>query len=296
MTTIPFTKVHGCSNDFVLINRDELSPAQREQFESVSNAAWIQSVCNRRTGIGADGVLTLDREDGVHTAKICNADGSDGGMCGNGLRCIALYLLDKQVVTPAQPIPVRMGGRTTEIHIEHAQPFRASLHLGKVQPDHIDQAGPIQQEALAELQSMFAGSVFGVAWAGNPHAVINLPGLPSPGDTSISQKIRRSGLFPDGVNITLATQSDPNHLRAMTDERGVGTTQACASGAAALVAIMHREGLVDSNCVVEMPGGPLSVKVTPDEQNPSAYLARIAGGAEVVFRGEIPISAQKSTA
>jgi diaminopimelate epimerase len=81
----------------------------------------------------------------------------------------------------------------------------------------------------------------------------------------------------------------------MTDERGVGPTQACASGAAALAAVAHRAGLVDARCVVEMPGGSLSVELTQDSQNPSDFLARIAGGAEITFRGEIPISAPKST-
>ncbi|MFG0294075.1 MAG: diaminopimelate epimerase [Phycisphaerales bacterium JB050] len=293
---IPFVKVNGCGNDFVLIDRSRLIPSQVERMDREFDAGLAEWLCDRRRGIGADGVLLLDSADHGWSAQIVNADGSDGGMCGNGLRCIALYLLNRGDASAREPIPIAMGGRVTELRIEREEPFHASLNLGTVQLDHISGTRPVQQKDLEALNAMFVGSVSGIAWVGNPHAAILLRDLPGPGEGSVPQAIRNSGLFPDGVNVTMAVLVDRGHLRAMTDERGVGPTQACASGAAALVAIMHQAGIVDATCEVEMPGGSLSIGLSQDPQNPKNYLARIRGGAEFAFQGEIPISAPKSTA
>lgn len=293
---IPFTKVNGCGNDFVLIDRSRLSPSQVERMERELGAGLAEWLCDRRRGIGADGVLLLHSGDRAWSAKIINADGSDGGMCGNGLRCIALYLLSRGDASARETIPIAMGGRVTELRIEREEPFLASLNLGIVQLDHINGNGPVPQNDLDALNEMFLGSVTGIAWLGNPHAAILLRDLPGPGEGSVPQAIRNSGLFPDGVNVTMAARIDRGRLRAMTDERGVGPTQACASGAAALVAIMYRAGMVDANCEVDMPGGSLRVELASDPRKPNDYLARIRGGAEIVFQGDIPISAPKSTA
>lgn len=294
MNPIPFEKVHGCGNDFVLVDRSRLNADQAAWLSSNCSAGFIRRLCDRRTGIGADGVLLLDRDEAGWAAQILNADGSDGGMCGNGLRCIALSLVSRGCAGPNAPIPVRMGGRTTALGIDSVNPFRASLDLGRVLVGQIDEAPEVDRQCLESLACVLDAHAVAVAWAGNPHAAICLEAMPASGDDSIARTVRSSGLFPGGVNVTVAVRMGRRHLRAMTDERGVGPTPACASGAGALVASLHRMGMVEAQCEVEMPGGTLSVEASPDPLDGSSFAVRIAGAAEISFRGEIPISTPKS--
>lgn len=298
MTILPFIKVHGCSNDFMLFCRDELTPVQRKRFDAlITDPGWVRGVCDRRAGVGADGALVIERLDGQWTASIINADGSSGGMCGNGLRCIALHLLATGQAGTGQAIPIRMGGRTVEVRIERDHPFQAALDLGRVQLDHIGAASVLSRHSIEELAGAFPGSTVSVAWAGNPHAIVIAQDTSLPELSSASRSIRASDLFPEGVNVTVAAPIDRIRLLAQTDERGVGPTQACASGAAALAAAAYRAGIVDDRCTVQMPGGSLRVELTQDSpQNQAEFLVRIAGGAEIVYRAELPISVPPSGA
>ncbi len=298
MTTLPFIKVHGCSNDFMLVCRDELTPVQRKRFDAlITDPNWVRGVCDRRAGVGADGALVIERLDGQWSSTIINADGSPGGMCGNGLRCIALYLMRTDQAKTGQAIPIRMGGRTVEVHIERDDPFQAALDLGRVQLDRISDDRALPTHSLEELAHAFPGSTVSVAWAGNPHAIVIAQDTSLPELSSASRSVRSSGLFREGVNITVAAPIDRSRLLAQTDERGVGPTQACASGAAALAAAAYRAGLVDATCSVQMPGGSLRVELSQDSpQNHNDFLVRIAGGAEIVYRAELPISVPPSGA
>ena len=294
---IPFTKVHGCGNDFVLIDRPRLAAQHDAILETrlglTPDSNYVRAICDRRTGVGADGVLLLDRE-GQWAARIINADGTDGGMCGNGLRCIALYLLRLDEASPRNPIHIRMGGRDTALEIEQASPFRAALDLGKVRVGRIDDANTPGPNDLAKLSEAVGGLPVGVAWAGNPHAYVFSDKLAGNGVEDVARSVRNTGLFPEGVNVTVAVRRSESVIRAVTDERGVGPTQACASGAVALAAGAFRLGFTGASCDIEMPGGVLGVNLNQDPNDESVFSARIRGGAEISFTGTLPLAASEN--
>lgn len=293
--SIPFTKMHGCANDFVVIRRDTLPESARAALNTPLDPAWIRDLCDRRTGIGADGVLLLDQNDNGWSATVLNADGHDGGMCGNGLRCIARLLMESDDAQSGEPLIVRMAGRSTVLHIDSASPFRCTLDLGSVIVGRAT-AEPEPASAASIPTAGVPGEVISLAWAGNPHSIVFMP----PGSsrialTEISREIRTSGSFPSGVNVTLARAVTPNRIEAHTDERGVGPTMACASGAIAAAASAHTLGLTALACTVRMPGGELLVHLRPSGPE-SSYRATITAGAETVFRGELLLPARRPRA
>jgi len=293
MISIPFTKVHGCGNDFVLISRGELNDAQRQSLEACVTAEWVRKLCDRRTGIGADGLLILDNAEGARAASILNADGTDGGMCGNGLRCIARCIVEHESHPKDQPIAVRMGGRETQLHVISTDPFRCSLHFGTVIVGR-SSPGP---DAELPLEAGAHDHRIALAWVGNPHAIVFAPDWAAhePRLAEIARTLRASGRFPDGGNVTLASGSGTDLISAHTDERGVGPTQACASGAAATAACAHAMGIAANSVTVRMPGGDLDVSLSKTGR-PNCFHTILTGTAEIVYRGQIPLPAPQAGA
>lgn len=293
MSTIPFTKVHGCANDFVLIHRDELNDAQRQSLEACMISDWVRDMCNRRTGIGADGLLLLDRDTGVRTASILNADGTDGGMCGNGLRCIARYIVEHESHPRDQPITVRMGGRETQLRVISSDPFRCSLHFGTVSVGRSSPGVGSEPPLDAELHDQRTA----LAWVGNPHAIVFTSDWADHDSrlAEIARRLRGSSRFPNGVNVTLASVQAPDLILAHTDERGVGPTQACASGAAATAASACAMGITGDSVTVRMPGGDLEIALSKLDRS-TDFHATLTGTAEIVYQGQIHLPAPQAGA
>lgn len=290
---VPFSKVHGCANDFVLIDLTDEITTSRKEIISALDAERVREICDRRRGIGADGVLILTDQAGSIHAEILNADGSSGGMCGNGLRCIALHLLRTGAAQTGQTLDVLMGARQTSILIERDLPFRCSLDLGRVEPGMKSAVAPLSDDDRSVLRDTVGDACLDSAWAGNPHLVIFANGRPEERHlVAMASKVRETGVFESGVNISIAFAVSAERVVAMTDERGVGPTQACASGAAAIVATGRRAGLLESTCTVAMPGGELAIElVAHPEAIDSPPIARVSGTAEIVFSGTLPLSA-----
>lgn len=293
MITIPFTKVHGCGNDFVLICIGELDTAQRQTLAASIRSDWARKVCDRRTGIGADGILILDRTEGVRTASITNADGTDGGMCGNGLRCIACYITEHESHPEGKPIIVRMGERDTRLSVTSTDPFRCSLNFGTVT---VGRSSP-ETVPQTPLDSDPQDQPIALAWVGNPHAIVFAPDWTGHEQrlADASKSLRGSDRFPHGVNVTLASVQSSDLIIAATDERGVGPTQACASGAAATAACAHAMGLAANSVTIRMPGGDLEVSLAKTDRS-TDFHATLTGTAEIVYRGQIPLPVSQAGA
>ncbi len=290
---VPFSKVHGCANDFVLIDLTAEINTSRNAIISALDAERVRAICDRRRGIGADGVLILTDQAGSIHAEILNADGSSGGMCGNGLRCIALFLLRNGVVQAGHDLDIVMGGRRTSVRVERECPFCCSLDLGRVDVGMKGAGAALSDRDWALLTEVVEGLPCESAWVGNPHLVVFGDQQPiQPELEDVASRVRATGVFESGVNVSLAYVSGPGAVIAMTDERGVGPTQACASGAAAIVASGRRMGLLNDACSVAMPGGDLGVELLAGHEDPDApRIARISGTAEIVFSGTLPLSA-----
>ncbi len=257
---LAFVKYHGLGNDFIVVEGPPLVDPER--------AAHL---CDRRRGIGADGLLTIlpAEQGGDAYMHIYNSDGSVAAMCGNGIRCVARHLAEAR----------RLDG---ELVIEtDAGPRRCRIHRGpggRVESVSVDM-GPARVEGEQDFEvgeeRLHALRVS----VGNPHAVLFED--PSPARAEIvGPAIERK--VPGGVNVGFA-RPEGDGLDLVVWERGVGLTEACGTGAcAAAVAALHLGKLRPGAPVeVRLPGGVLSITVSPDLQR-----VEMRGPAERVFAGQ----------
>lgn len=241
-----FTKMEGLGNDFVVIEG------------TVPDSELVRRMCDRRRGIGADGVLLVDSRPAM---RYWNADGSVAEMCGNGLRCVARYAVDRGWAPHGEWFAVDTAVGLRRALVESPV---VTVELGRV-----DIAGtlPINQRVYHE------------ASIGNPHAV-TIVSDPDQVDVAGEGRIVASDeAFPEGVNVEFVAAVAPNRIKLRVWERGVGETLACGSGmvVAAAVAVGTTSGPVE----VLVPGGRAEVVF----REGSGYLA---GPAVTVFEGEWP--------
>lgn len=260
----PFAKMHGLGNDFVVAQIGAWTGADAE------------SVCSRRFGVGADGLILLEPLGAGRVGMaMFNPDGSESGMCGNGLRCASLYAqasgwCDSQVV-------LVMAGSEYPVEVFSSKKIATLMGPADFSPEGagIDSAGPwINQEIEAGLRGTAVGM-------GNPHFVLFGDSEFLPAITRIGPRLERHPLFPHRANIHTAWVESPTQVRMATWERGAGLTLACGSGACAVFASARRLGLLESPATVALPGGDARLEE-------SGNRLRLTGPAAFVYRGEWP--------
>lgn len=264
-----FAKYQGLGNDFVIVD-GALWP------ESMMTPALARTLCDRHRGVGGDGVLWVERVHGDHGRAvrlvIWNADGTRPEMCGNGVRCVVAWLADEGTVMEGETVAVRTdaGARPATLlsHGEHGARVAVEMGVARVA------AEPTRARAQGAELAVHAVDV------GNPHGVLFAP----PGDEmSVVEAVRALPIFPRGVNVELVAET-AGGFRVRVNERGVGWTQACGTGACAVVAAAVATGRARAgeDHAVALDGGELSVRVTPSDEG---YRVRMTGPAVRVFRG-----------
>jgi diaminopimelate epimerase len=248
-----FVKMEGLGNDFIVM-RGPLAPAAAEV------AAW----CDRRRGIGADGLLAVTPLDGDRVRmEYWNADGSPAEMCGNGLRCVGRYAVDEGLVPgPEVTVETAVGERPVIVGEGAVRALVGDFAETGIDP--FDLAG-------YHLESVSMG---------NPHAIAFVPDCYSVPVSAVGPIVEGDPHFPEGTNVAFATVVSAQRLDLRVWERGVGETLACGSGAAAAAALAHRRGLVGPKVTVLLPGGRLQVEVEGER-------VWIEGPARMVFRGRL---------
>lgn len=269
-TTMEFRKGHGTGNDFVLL------PDPTGTLDL--SAARVAAVCDRRFGIGADGILRVVPAElaGVADDLVAgadwfmdyrNADGSIAEMCGNGARVFARYLVSAGLV-PAGDFTIGTRGGPRRVSAD--QTGQVSVAMGPVKVDPLDSA----TVTLADRQWTATP-----AFAPNPHAVAIVAALSELGEIE-SATAEPANTFPDGVNIELVEVLDPDRVAMRVNERGSGETMSCGTGACAVAAV-HRAGTGGAAPVsVTVRGGEVVVEFQDGE-------AVLSGPAELVASGEI---------
>lgn len=257
-----FIKYEGLGNDFVVIDaRNAPAPTVEEAV------AW----CNRDSGIGADGVLILGSPTSAEaqaTMQVINADGSVPEMCGNGLRCVADFLLRESDLK--------------ELRVDTGAGVQAGLRRDSGDVEVSLGEAKIGVRCDASIQGMpLRGTRVTV---GNPHWVLEIPD--GPDLHTVAKKhgevLGADPRFPNNINVGFARVRDRSNVELVVFERGAGLTQACGTGAAACAAAMISRGLCDGETIsVHLPGGVLEVIV------PAEGAIRIAGPANRVSDGEI---------
>ena len=234
---VPIVKANGAGNDFVIVDaRDVVLD---------DPAAFARRVCDRASGIGADGVLVVEPSSrGDARMRVINADGSEAEMCGNGIRCVARYLDEREprdaftIETLAGPIGARILGRA---------PYRVAVEM------------PEPRLGAAVQTHGFTGTPVDL---GNPHLVVGVDDVDAVDLADAGPRIEHDPQFPDGTNVHFV-QRDGDGWRVRHWERGAGATQACGTGAVATAAVLIASGKAQSPLALRVPGGVLEVEWTP---------------------------------
>jgi diaminopimelate epimerase len=274
--SVKFTKLHGNGNDFILIDeyKGDVIPDEKK-------AAFAKKYCQRRFGIGADGVLYLLRGKGKSdlTMRIFNEDGSEAEMCGNGIRCFAKYALDAGYLKPGKALIDTLAG---QLGIEaKAEDGRATIKVGMGRL--LFDRKKIPAHGIGDcLNVPLHGYEVSAVNTGVPHAVIFVDDLDSLDLMCIAPPIRYDRIFPKGANVNFVKR-DIGFLGVRTYERGVeGETLSCGTGSVAAAAIARKLGYIRDSTIVKTKGGELKISFDGD-------FAYMEGPAERVFDGEITL-------
>ena len=271
---IPFTKMHGCGNDFIFID------CLKNDVPDLGTIAG--RLCDRRFGIGADQLLT------VHPSKIAdfkmeiyNADGSQVEMCGNGIRCFAKYVYEHgltrnkelEVETLAGIIRPRIVGDLVEVDMG------APILEGRKIP--VDADGQIVNRPL-----IVEGRTYSVTCVsmGNPHCVIYLDDIESLDLKKVGPGFEHHAFFPKRVNTEFIKLLSPDEVNMRVWERGAGETWACGTGASAVAVAGVLGGKTETKLTVHLKGGDLFIEW---RHNNRVYMT---GAAEEVFQGRVKVN------
>ncbi len=276
-----FTKMHGCGNDYIYINCFE---------ETVEDpAALAVMLSDRHYGIGGDGVILIEPSEKADAyMHMFNLDGSEGSMCGNGIRCVAKYIADHGIV-PADrdhvDIDTKSGIKPIELKKENGMVVSATVDMGVARPDSEMPEKILIPIGDSEQEFRFYGIDLG-----NPHAVYFLednPSLPSVDELpleKIGPAFENHPRFPDKVNSEFIEIISRNEVNFRVWERGSGETLACGTGASAAAAAGFLAGKLDSEVLIHLAGGDLSIRY--DEETGRCFMT---GPATEVFSGTIEI-------
>jgi diaminopimelate epimerase len=295
---LPFTKVQGLGNDFVVVDLRPGRPGSgADMGPSPQDPAVVRAVCDRHFGIGADGVLAiLPGVKGDARMRVLNADGSEAEMCGNGIRCVAkvLYETDPGLRRPVLRIDTGAGLLECELEVAGSEVQSVAVEMGRPRyaRDEIPLAPGGSGRAVREPIEVLGQSLrFTAVSMGNPHAVIFVDD-PSADLRALAERfgptIEVSPGFPRRTNVELArVRPGGREIDLVVWERGVGITLACGTGACATVAAACLEERLPRGreVRVHLLGGPLEITVAPDDSG-----VRMRGPAVSVFRAELDLA------
>jgi len=253
---------HGTENDFVILfdpdSQYSITPAQ------------IAAICNRDTGIGADGFIRITKPGGKWFMDYSNSDGSIAEMCGNGIRVMARYLVARG------HLPEGIFAINTRAGIKHMRvPLEGdiSVNMGQVTDE-------MEEIEVTQNGKTWSGLNISV---GNPHAVVFLDDLEEVGSLATAPVVSPQSSYPEGVNVEFVQILANNEARMRVHERGSGETRSCGTGtcAVALAATLHTRGKLPSRWTIYPPGGCLIVDIDGHSN------ATLIGPAELIADHDI---------
>lgn len=279
-----FTKMQGAGNDFILVEAGD------EQQD------WSQTaiaMCDRRFGIGADGlVLLLPSGRADFKMRMFNPDGSEAEACGNGLRCLAKYILNRGLVNAeAQEITIDTAAGIRKVKFHKVVGTQVSMGEPKFVTEDIPVCIEKNDGRILDIKQPISYSINIDSWQlvldfvsmGNPHAVYFCQQPVSEFPLALlGPKVEHHKIFPNRVNFEVARVISRQQIEVRVWERGAGETLACGSGACAVAVASRLHGYIDANVDIKLPGGILHVYWNGAEE------VFLSGPSEVVFTGEWP--------
>jgi diaminopimelate epimerase len=251
---IPFTKLHGAKNDFLV------TPAADVPITDLQELAM--AICNRYTGVGADGWILLDRTEGPGydaTIRLFNSDGSEPELSGNGTRCVALLLVGDK---PGNPIRIRTGAGIKELRVvsSHDLDYQFEMNMGTIR--------------VLELHAKVQGHDAVILDVGNPQCAIPVDDFDFDW-RAVGKAIERDARFPNRTNVSFIRQVDRHTVDVRFWERGTGETNSSGTGSTGAAAAAIARGFAESPVSVLTPAGPLRLRFEEEAwlTGPAEYVA-----------------------
>lgn len=275
-----FTKMHGCGNDYVYVNAMENEVRNPEQV--------AVKVSDRHFGIGSDGlILICDSDVADFRMRMFNADGSEGKMCGNGVRCIAKYVYDNKLTDKTEISLETLGGiKYLKLQVEKGKVTQVTVDMGEpvldglLIPVMIDK-NPVVSEPIMIQDQRYEMTCVSM---GNPHAVVLVEDTQKFPIEQVGPFFEKNSVFPEGVNTEFVQVLSPSEINMRVWERGSAETMACGTGACASVVACFLLGVTGREVTVHLLGGDLKIRY--DEESNHVFMT---GPATTVFEGEIDV-------
>lgn len=271
--SIQFTKMQGLGNDFVVFDTVRQSVAITEEL--------IRSMADRHRGIGCDQVLVLTPANHPHADfgyRIFNADGNEVYQCGNGARCMGLFIQQEKL---SDKKIIYLETQCDLMRVQCLSDNQVQVDIGKPRFD-AESLPFITTENSAPYHLQLEGHAieFDVVSVGNPHCVIRVDKILNGDVIDIGEQLNAHPAFPEGVNVGFLRCESHDLIHLSVYERGAGLTQACGSGACAAVAVGQKNGYLNAAVLVHQSGGILQVSATSKEA-----VIQLTGPANRVFQG-----------
>ena len=273
-----FTKMHGCGNDYIYFDCFKQNIADPEELS--------RGLSRYHFGIGGDGIILIEPSECADARmRIFNQDGSEGKMCGNGIRCVGKYLYDSGLARKEEiAVETQSGIRVLQMQVQDGQVTGVTVNMGQAElaPERIPVSLP-----GSEIIGMPV-SIDGKEWEitcvsmGNPHCVVFCEDPDSLELTKVGPKFEKAPIFPEGVNTEFIRVIDRKTLQMRVWERGSGETLACGTGACASAVAAILRGYCDrkEEITVRLKGGELKIRWDLEA-------VWMTGPAETVFTGEV---------
>ena len=273
-----FTKMHGIGNDYVYVNCLE---------ETVENPSEVsKKVSDRHFGIGSDGLILIKpSEKADFEMEMYNADGSQGAMCGNGIRCVAKYVYDYGLTDKTNiSVDTKSGIKYLDLTVTNGKVALVKVNMG--QPELNAEKIPmiykkqqVIQQPLAVKDNIYEVTAVSM---GNPHVIVYMDQIRDLAIEKIGPDFEKHPAFPEGVNTEFVHVIDRKTVEMRVWERGSGETLACGTGACAVAVACVLNGYTEEEVTVRLLGGELKIFWNRKEN-----LVYMTGPAEVVFDGTI---------
>ncbi len=282
---INFTKMQGLGNDFIC--------TEFENAKQYNLKIFSKFVCDRHFGIGADGLILFGKSKTADfKMRIFNNDGTEAEMCGNGIRCLAKHLYEKEYTDKQEmTIETLAGIKTVKLIVENNKIMTVRINMGKPQtvvgklPIYLPQSHYNMNNICKVMFRVSDKELEGIFLSvGNPHTVIKVRNVKEIPITKYGKIIENYKFFPQKTNVEFVEIIDEKNIKVRVWERGVGETLACGTGAVASVYALYKEKEISNDVKVDLDGGSLRIYI--NSQNEEAFLE---GPAINVFEGEIDL-------
>lgn len=277
-----FTKMHGCGNDYIYVN------CFKESIEDIEEVAI--KVSDRHFGIGSDGlILICPSKVADFKMRMFNADGSEGRMCGNGIRCVAKYVYDNKMTDKTNiTVETLSGIKSLELTVENEKVVLVKVDMGApvIKAELIPAVSPSGKDTIINEKVMVGKKEYFVTCIsmGNPHCITFVESTSDLELEKIGPLFEKHSMFPDRVNTEFIEVLSKKEINMRVWERGSGETWACGTGTCASVVACVLNNLTDNKVLVHLLGGDLTIDY--DREKNTVFMT---GPAATVCTGNIEI-------